>query len=305
MDDVEVRELRYFIAVAQDLNFTRAAQRLGMAQPPLSAAIAKLERKLGVRLLERTSRRVTLTPAGSVLLEQGRIAVASVGAAVERARRQGTGDGGLTVAVKAGGGTDLIQRITQQCAQDPAMPPVRLLLGHPAGPAAAVLSGAADVAIVRGPFDQRGLDAEILLAEPRVVALPAGHRLAGRRRLRRADLAGEPMPRWGGPADAAAAAHWTGTDTPPAPVTALGPEVSDMNQLLDVVALGQAVAFVPLSVARRHNCAELVFVPVSDLSPSEVAAVWPAASRSLGTARFVVAAVEVAASHPDQAAVLA
>jgi DNA-binding transcriptional LysR family regulator len=87
MDEVELRELRYFIAVAEELNFTRAAARLGLAQPPLSAAIGKLERKLGVRLLERTSRRVALTPAGAVLLEQGRIAVEAVGAAVERTRR--------------------------------------------------------------------------------------------------------------------------------------------------------------------------------------------------------------------------
>src|ERR1035437_7613550 len=65
MDEIELRELRYFIAVAEELNFTRAAARLGMTQPPLSAAIGKLERKLGVTLLERTSRRVTLTPAGA------------------------------------------------------------------------------------------------------------------------------------------------------------------------------------------------------------------------------------------------
>jgi LysR family transcriptional regulator, benzoate and cis,cis-muconate-responsive activator of ben and cat genes len=81
MDDLELRELRYFIAVAEELNFTRAAMRLGLAQPPLSAAIGKLERKLGVTLLERTSRRVALTPAGAALLEQGRIAVEAVGAA--------------------------------------------------------------------------------------------------------------------------------------------------------------------------------------------------------------------------------
>src|SRR6202162_3140017 len=105
MDEVEVRELRYFVAVAEELNFTRAATRLGMAQPPLSAAIGKLERKLGVTLLERTSRRVTLTAAGAVLLEQGRIAVEAAAAAAERARRTGTQPDRLTVAVKPGAGT--------------------------------------------------------------------------------------------------------------------------------------------------------------------------------------------------------
>ncbi len=201
MDEVELRELRYFIAVAEELNFTRAAARLGLAQPPLSAAIGKLERKLGVRLLERTSRRVALTPAGAVLLEQGRIAVEAVGAAVERTRRAGTRPSRLTVAVKPGTGIDLLQKIIQRYAQDPQVPEAHLLFGHPGGPAAAVRGGAADVAILRAPFDQRGLDTELLLTEPRVAVLPARHHLAGRTELRRADLAGEPMPRWAGQPD--------------------------------------------------------------------------------------------------------
>ena len=220
MDEIELRELRYFIAVAEELNFTRAAARLGMAQPPLSAAIGKLERKLGVRLLERTSRRVALTPAGAVLLEQGRIAAEGVGAAIQRARRKGTQADRLTVAVKPGTSTDLLKKIMQAYAQDPRLPQVHLLFGHPGGPAAAVRGGAADVAILRAPFDQRGLDTELLLTEPRVAVLPAGHPLAGRPELRRADLAGQPMPRWAGQADPAAHAYWTGADTPqPGPET--------------------------------------------------------------------------------------
>jgi len=310
MDEIELRELRYFIAVAEELNFTRAAARLGMAQPPLSAAIGKLERKLGVRLLERTSRRVTLTPAGAVLLEQGRIAVEGVGAAIQRARRKGTQADRLTVAVKPGTSTDLLKKIMQAYAQDPRMPQVHLLFGHPGGPAAAVRGGAADVAILRAPFDRRGLDTELLLTEPRVAVLPAGHPLAGRRELRRADLAGQPMPRWAGQADPAAHAYWTGADTPSkAPdqhaETAPGPEINDISQLLDAVTLGNAVAYVPISVADQHRAADLAFVPVSDLSPSEVMAAWPDTSRSRAVAGFVRAAVEVAASHCEPAAAFA
>src|SRR5208282_6395061 len=103
-EPIDLELIRRFIVVAEELNFTRAAERLGMAQPPLSTAIGKLERKLGVPLLERTSRRVTLTPAGAVLLEQGRIAVESLGAAIERVRRKGTQADRLTVAVKPGTG---------------------------------------------------------------------------------------------------------------------------------------------------------------------------------------------------------
>ncbi|MDN3352251.1 LysR substrate-binding domain-containing protein [Actinomadura sp. DC4] len=299
MDDVEVRELRYFIAVAEELNFTRAAARLGMAQPPLSTAIGKLERKLGVTLLERTSRHVHLTPAGQELLEQGRIAVEAVGAALERTRRKAAQADRLTVAVKAGAGTELLRKITRRCADDPLIPDVHLQFVQ-GGPAAALRAGTADVALLHAPFDDRGLDAEVLFVEPRVAVLPAGHRLARHRSLRRDDLSGEPMPRWARQTDTATAAYWAdGFGEIPD-----GPEISDMSQLLDVVALGQAVAYVPASIARQHGRAELVFVPVADLSPGRVVAAWPDATRSRAVADFVRAAVEVAADHPRQAAAL-
>jgi DNA-binding transcriptional LysR family regulator len=298
MDDVEVRELRYFIAVAEELNFTRAARRLGMAQPPLSAAIGKLERKLGVRLLDRTSRRVTLTPAGAMLLSEGRTAVENLGAVVQRVRRQVVPDGRVTVVVKAGDGAGLVRRIARRCAADPRSPGVRIVFGRAGGTTAAVRDGVADAAILRAPFDARGLDTEMLVAEPRVAALAADHRLAGRREIRRAELAGEPMPRWATPAGPAALAFWTGTGARPgaeAPTDPpSGPVVGDLNQLLDAVALGQAVAFVPASVASRHALPDLAFVPVTDLSPSPVLAAWPAGSTSPAVARFVRTAAEVA-----------
>ena len=303
---IDLELIRRFVVVAEELNFTRAAGRLGLAQPPLSAAIGKLERRLGTKLLERTSRRVTLTPAGAVLLEQGRLAIEAADAAVNRARRAGTEPRRLTVAVKPGTGTELIQRIIQRYATDPRMPPVHALFGQAGGPAAAVRGGVADVAILRAPFDQRGLDTELLLTEPRVAILPAGHRLAARAELRRADLAGEPVPRWAGQDDPAAAAHWTGADTPgPAPSqhssqhSGDGPEINDISQLLDAVALGNVVAYVPFSVAAEHRTAGLTFVPVTDLAPSEVTVAWPQSSRSRAVAAFVRAAVEVAAEHAD------
>jgi DNA-binding transcriptional LysR family regulator len=281
MDDVEVRELRYFIAVAEELNFTRAAQRLGMAQPPLSAAIGKLERKLGVRLLDRTSRWVRLTPAGAMLLSEGRTAVENLGAVVQRVRRQAVPDEFLTVVVKAGDGTGLVKQIARRCAANPRGPEVRIMFSRAGDMTAAVRAGVADA---------------------------ADHRLAGRREIRRADLAGEPMPRWADPAGAAAFAFWTGTDTQPGPEAPApphpgnypdraGPLVSDMNQLLDAVALGQAIAFVTASVASRHALPDLAFVPVTDLSPSTVMAAWPEGSRSPAIARFLRAAAEVAVAH--------
>ena len=115
------------------------------------------------------------------------------------------------------------------------------------------------------------------------------------------------MPRWAGEADPAAHAYWTGADTPsPAPTehdeTAPGPEINDISQLLDAVTLGNTVAYLPISVADQHRAADLAFVPVSDLSPSEVMAAWPDTSRSRAVAGFVRAAVEVAASHCEPTA---
>jgi DNA-binding transcriptional LysR family regulator len=286
--EIELRELRYFVAVAEELNFTRAAERLGMAQPPLSSAIRKVERKLGVTLLERTSRQVSLTAAGQVLLDQARIVLETADAAVERVRRAGAKDSRLTVAVKPGTDTELLKQLLGR------HPDADLLFGHAGGPAVAVREGMADVAILHAPFDRRGLDSELLQVEPRVAVLPADHRLAHRVELCRADLAGEPMPHWTGQADRESAAYWTGSNDP-APATS-GPRINDMNQLLDAVALGNVVGYVPAGVARQYPRDTLAFVPVSDLSPSELMVAWPAASRSRATADFVRAAIELSAT---------
>ncbi len=102
-----------------------------------------------------------------------------------------------------------------------------------------------------------------------------------------------------GQPDPAAAAYWTGGNSDPD--RRPGPEINDISQLLDAVALGNAVAYVPISLASQHSGASgLVFVPVADLSPSEVVAAWPDTSRSRPVAAFVRAAVEVAANYAEQ-----
>ena len=123
---METRELRYFVAVAEDLHFGRAAKPLGMAQPPLSRAIRQLERRLGAALLERTSRAVTLTEAGSVLLQEGRAALDAVEAAERRAHRAAlaaTGHAAVVLAAKAGASGELLAKLldayaaVQLCAE--------------------------------------------------------------------------------------------------------------------------------------------------------------------------------------------
>lgn len=127
------------------------------------------------------------------------------------------------------------------------------------------------------------------MTERRVAALPAGHPLVERSSLTTADLAGYPMPRWR-QAEPDERDYWTGQSTP-----VDGPEVADSSQLLEVVALGQAVALVPTSLAEHNQRPDLVYRPMTDASPYTVSVTWPTGSRNTDLAAFVRTAVEVAA----------
>ncbi len=302
MNEVETRELRYFVAVAEELNFSHAAICLGIAQPPLSRAIRKLEDKLGIQLLKRNTREVILTAAGQEFLVHARVAIEAVSMACRRARQVGAPSPQLRLAVKPGSDTALINDIVTAYEADATLPRVETIASRWDGPLALVRDGRADVALLRTPFNDRGLDVEPLLTEPRVAALPASHPLARRRVLGRVDLADEAVPRWSNVMDERAVAYWSGLDRPggtengrvlratPPP----GPVVDDIVQLLDVVALGKAVAFLPVSVRNRFPRSDVVYRPVMDLSPSVTALAWPESCRSAAMAAFVRAAVETA-----------
>ncbi|WP_370970669.1 LysR family transcriptional regulator [Amycolatopsis sp. cg9] len=296
MDDVEVRELRYFRAVAEELNFSRAAERLGMAQPPLSRAIRLLERRLGVQLFERTSRHVALTPAGDVLFVESAKALDAVAAAVRRTRRAGQRMPALVVTAKPGVATDLLRRIA-----DAHPDPVEIRVSGFGEQADLLRDGQADVAVLGCPGDHDGLDVEVLVSEPRVAALPSGHELARRSVLTCADFAGRATPFWPG-SSAAERAYWSGQDVTGGPVTP-GPVVRDSAQLLETVALGQAIALLPASVADLRSRNDVVYRPVVDATPYALALAWAATARDLRIARFVRTAVEISEARPRPGAV--
>ncbi|GAA4634716.1 LysR family transcriptional regulator [Actinoallomurus vinaceus] len=277
MDPVETRELAYFVAVAEELNFTRAAERLGIAQPPLSRAIRRLERRLGVTLLERTSRRVALTPAGEVLLGDARKALDTVAAATRRARRAGRPDPRLVLAMKPGGDGGLLPDILKAYEADPDALPVEIV-SSVGERAALVRDGRADVALLHTVHDLSGFDTEELLVEDQAAVLPADHPLAHRASLRRADLEGETLPRWPGKVDD----------------DATGPEVRDVAELMQLIALGRVAAVVPES-ARRLMRGDLACVPLVDAPPATLVLAWPEGSTSRALAAFVRAAADVAA----------
>jgi DNA-binding transcriptional LysR family regulator len=290
MNDLEVRQLRYFVAVAEELHFGRAAGRLGMAQPPLSRAIRDLERQLGVALLERTTRQVRLTPAGEVLLRDARTALEAVTAAARRARQAGSPSPRLRVALKADVDGGLLPQILDAyCADNAALPP-ELVLGRFGEQPQALRDGDADVGLLLCPFDHRGLDSEPLLTEPLLTALAAADPLAARTQLGLADLADRRLP-GGSPAS-----H----GRPAGPRRAgQAPPASNLSEIFSLVETGSVVFFAPASVARRYPRPGIAYRPVSDLPDSTLALAWPQDARSPAVAAFVRAACTVAAAaHP-------
>ncbi|WP_331770152.1 LysR family transcriptional regulator (plasmid) [Embleya sp. NBC_00888] len=282
MAELETRELEYFVALAEELHFGRAAARLTIAQPALSKAIQRLESRLAVKLLERTSRQVTLTPAGEALLRHGRHALNAVAAAAEKARRAGDRQAHLRLVIKPGGDANLLSGILAAYARRPDARQVDIIFGGSTDRADHIRDGRADVALLYAPFDDlTGLDHETLAVEGRVAILPPGHRLASRSEVTLADLARETLPRWKG-------VSWTG-----APEGEPGPEVADASEALHMIRLGRTIALLPRSLATPVH-PDLVYRPVSDAPGSELVLAWAQDDRRRLVASFVAAAAEAA-----------
>jgi DNA-binding transcriptional LysR family regulator len=188
----ELRHLRYFVAVAEELNFSRAARRLRMAQPPLSVAIRQLEQELGTKLFLRTSREVRLTDAGQVLLDGARRTLATAERALEAARRAGTGDAGaLRLAYSWSARFETLPALGQ--AQRARHPEVELLAQEMwnARMTAALLSGAIDVAIALCPELADDLAYAPIRSEPLLALVAGDHALADETSVALASLADE------------------------------------------------------------------------------------------------------------------
>ncbi|MGH3350788.1 MAG: LysR family transcriptional regulator [Nocardioides sp.] len=281
---METRELRYFVAVAEELHFSRAATRLGIAQPPLSRAISQLERRLGGVLLERNSRGVALTDAGRVLLAEARAALDAVDAA-ERRTRRATGDGeepGLVLVSKAGAASELLTKLLDTYAAEPGAVKVEVVLCGIGEQGPRLRDGRADVALLHRPFDSTdGLDSEDLLTEGQVAVLPSSHPWATRPHLRLADLDDVPdVPPMRWPSGGGSFA-----DGP-------GPEIHDTAQLYQLIGLGRAYTILPES-ARAEQHHGVATVPLLDAPEVTTVIAWPQHSRSLALAALVQAATRL------------
>lgn len=278
---METRELEYFLAVADELHFGRAAVRLSIAQPALSKAIRRIETRLGVTLFVRSSRHVELTAAGEALREHGRHAVNAVGAAVRNARRAGDTQAHLRLVLKPGGDAGLLSGILAEYSRQPDARRVDILFSGPTDRNDFLRDGRADVGLLYAPFDDLdGLDHETLIAEDRVVVVASGHRLAGHAAVRMADLEGETLPRW--------------TGIPGGDTTA--PEVADVVQMLHMIAVSRMIAVLPRSLVEPVPPG-LVCIPVADAPPSRLVLAWNERDRRPLVASFVTAALKIADAH--------
>lgn len=192
--DIELRHLRYFVAVAEELHFGRAAHRLRLAQPPLSQQIRKLEAILGTPLFTRTSRAVKLTAAGEIFLERARRTLQNVEQDLEEARSVGRGEVGfLNVGFI---GSSMLTALPAMLGQyRRRYPTVRMQLyeSYTSAVVRGLTTTALDVGFLRDGGESDGLNVEVLFSEPFVAVLPARHPRARQKTLSVTDLRDEPF----------------------------------------------------------------------------------------------------------------
>jgi DNA-binding transcriptional LysR family regulator len=281
--DLDLRRLRYFVAVAEELHFGRAARRLHVAQPALSRQVRALEGQLGVPVLRRDRRGTALTPAGERLLDEARLVLAATDALVRRVREAATEAPVLTVGFMPG--ITVTAAVRALRAEHPGLE-VRLLRTTWDDQVQVLRDGRADVGVVRLPIDSRGLRVVPLFEEPRVVVLPVGHPLAAKRSVSVADLAAEHLLQ-----DPDAVPEWRDValelrrgDHPPVP------PLHSVEEKLELVASGAGICVIPLSTARFYTRPDVTALPVDDLAPNKVCLAWPATRRSTLIEAFARAA---------------
>ncbi|TYB41766.1 LysR family transcriptional regulator [Actinomadura chibensis] len=280
---MELRELRYFVAVAEELHFGRAAARLHMTQPPLSRAVRRLEADLGHPLLSRSPTGVALTPAGAALYDEARTLLAQA----DHARARVAAAGGAA-ALAVGTLGDSAERVGAglAAAYRERHPEVRVRVREAdfTDPSAGLRAGLVDVALTRLPFDDAGLAVRVLRTDPVGVVLRADDPLAGRPRLRSADLADRRWFRLPDGVDPRWRAYWSG------PAGSDGPVVRTVHECLQAVLWNGSVGLAPLDLDLPDG---LTSVALADMPPSRLVAAWPAAGANPLVRSFARIAADV------------
>ena len=281
--DVDLRKLRYFLAVAEELHFGRAAERLHIAQPVLSRQIRVLEGELGAELFMRDRRHTVLTPAGEELLHEAGPLLASADALLRRVRAAGEGVTRFTIGFMPGITLTPVVRLLRERHSGLD---VRMLRTGWHDQVEVLHDARADIGIVRLPIDPAGLEVRPLYTEPRLAVVASTHRLAGKQSIHVADLAADHLLQ-----DPDAVPEWrdiavelrSGERRPV-------PQIHSVEEKLELVAGGQGIAVIPQSTANFYTRPDVEAIPIEDLGPNHVAAAWPTGRTTPLIREFVEAA---------------
>ncbi|MFK0258228.1 LysR family transcriptional regulator [Streptomyces sp. NPDC090445] len=249
--DLDLRKLRYFVAVAEHLHFGRAAQALYIAQPVLSRQIRAFEQELGCTLFTRSTRSVELTPAGKRLYDEAPRITTAVDAALQRVHAAQRGEQRLAVGFSPG--LRVSEAIRAFTASHPKVG-IDVIPLHWWERDAPLRDGRAHVGYLRRPFDDAGLRTIPIGHETKVACLPVTHPLAGRRALTSGDLEGEPV------------------------LDGRTRRTSSLEEKFELVASGQGIALVPVSIAGSYSRPDLVYLAVTDALPVETCLAVPEGS---------------------------
>ena len=284
--DLDLRLVRYFVAVADHLNFGRAATALYVPQPSLSRQIRTLEQELGARLFDRTTQGTQLSAAGEVFLPLARELLRAADEAAARARavalpRQ------ITIGYTTGIIVTLAVQDLRRRNPDADVRTLHLAWNEPRP---ALLDRSVDAAVARLPFPTNRLHVTVLYDEPRVLLVSRDHRLAGRQSVTFDDIAGEPIPR---EPDPTWSAFWRVDPRPDGKPAPDGPLVDALEDKSELIASGQAVAIVSAGLRGDSLRPDLTTVALEGVEPSHVVLATRRGDRS----RLVVAFRAAAQCH--------
>ena len=299
MPRLDLRLLTYFVAVAEELHFGRAAARLHIAQPSLSVQIRKLEHSLGAPLLIRTSRHVELTAAGELLLAESRQLLASAERIVGMTRQaaHGSSRDRLRVGFQSNAAAELTPQILTAFQRlHPALQVEMRSFGF-ADPYVGLGEGQVDVAFVRPPLlTQEWLGMETLFMEPRVLVVSDSSPLAGEREITLEKVCREAFVARNAPDDWRD--FWLAVDRRRGDPVRLGAEVSTVDECFEAILSERGVAFSQASTQRFYQRPGLAFVPVTDIAPTALSIAWRTDVESQAVHDFVNTARIVASFTP-------
>lgn len=297
--NIELRHLRYFVAVAEDASFTAAAQRVHVAQQVLSTQIRQLEAAVGTQLLRRTSRGVVVTPAGEAFLASALQTLASVDRGVAAARNAASlVSGRLVVGMTVAAGGDMRTRLLSAFSSAYPSVELELLTYDLSHPAAGLLDHSSDVALVRPPVDAPGIVLQEVETEPRVFVLPSGHPLADRDALELADVAGLPWVATALAVDGCPPERWRDewlvSPRPGGDVPIIGAVARTIDEWREHVVAGRGVSLCPASSEVYNARPGLVFVPSKGVPMTSLCVAWRADDTRPAVLSFVKLAASVA-----------